>query len=125
MEHSGGTNGELLQGSHLSIVLNKHFEVDGTIVFREACKLGCEGVVSKRIGSPYRQRQIGHLANLFQIACGVDLRGGGASVAKDADDRLVVFIAGSHLNQECCARYIIGAGESAGIEIHRDHPLKD
>jgi len=58
-----------------------------------------------------------HLANLFQIACGVDLRGGGASVAKDADDRLVVFIAGSHLNQECCARYIIGAGE---IAIHRE-----
>jgi hypothetical protein len=24
----------------------------------------------------------GHFANLFQIACGVDLRGGGASVAK-------------------------------------------
>jgi bifunctional non-homologous end joining protein LigD len=44
----------LLRGSHLSIVLNEHFEKDGAIVFREACKLGCEGVVSKRLGSPYR-----------------------------------------------------------------------
>jgi hypothetical protein len=30
-------------------------------VFREACKLGCEGIVSKRLGSPYRFRAIGAL----------------------------------------------------------------
>jgi hypothetical protein len=35
------------------------------------------------------------------VACGVDLRSGGASIAEDADDRLVVAIAGEHLNQEC------------------------
>jgi bifunctional non-homologous end joining protein LigD len=45
---------ELLRGSNLSIVLNEHFEEDGEIVFREACKLGCEGIVSKRLGSIYR-----------------------------------------------------------------------
>ncbi len=45
---------KLLKGSHLSIVLNEHFEEDGEIVFREACRLGCEGIVSKRLGSPYR-----------------------------------------------------------------------
>ena len=45
---------ELLHGSNLSIVLNEHFEEEGTIVFREACKLGCEGIVSKRLGSIYR-----------------------------------------------------------------------
>jgi ATP-dependent DNA ligase len=27
---------------------------DGAIVYREACKLGCEDIVSKRLGSPYR-----------------------------------------------------------------------
>jgi len=27
---------------------------DGAIVFAQACKLGCEGIVSKRIGSLYR-----------------------------------------------------------------------
>jgi bifunctional non-homologous end joining protein LigD len=42
-----------LKGSRLSIVLNEHYEEDGAIVFREACKLGCEGIVSKRLGSPY------------------------------------------------------------------------
>ena len=45
---------ELLHGSNLSIVLNEHFEEDGEIVFREGCKLGCEGIVSKRLGSIYR-----------------------------------------------------------------------
>src|SRR5215831_12726343 len=37
------------------IVLNQHYEEDGAIVFREACKLGCEGIVSKRLGSIYRR----------------------------------------------------------------------
>jgi bifunctional non-homologous end joining protein LigD len=45
---------KLLRGSNLSIILNEHFEEDGAIVFREAGKLGCEGIVSKRLGSPYR-----------------------------------------------------------------------
>ena len=45
---------KLLRSAHLSIVLNECFEEDGAIVYREACKLGCEGIVSKRIGSPYR-----------------------------------------------------------------------
>jgi hypothetical protein len=51
----------LLRGSNLSVVLNEHFEADGAIVYREACKLGCEGIVSKRIGSPYRSWTLGAL----------------------------------------------------------------
>ena len=51
---------KLLHGSNLSIVLNEHFEEDGAIVFREACKLGCEGIVSKRLGSPYRSGRSAH-----------------------------------------------------------------
>jgi bifunctional non-homologous end joining protein LigD len=39
----------------LSLVLNEHYEEDGAIVFREACRLGCEGIVSKRLGSIYRR----------------------------------------------------------------------
>jgi bifunctional non-homologous end joining protein LigD len=35
--------------------LNEHLEHDdGEVVFRHACKLGLEGIVSKRKGSPYR-----------------------------------------------------------------------
>jgi bifunctional non-homologous end joining protein LigD len=45
---------ELLAGSHVSLVFNDCFEDDGAVVYREACKLGCEGIVSKRLGSAYR-----------------------------------------------------------------------
>jgi bifunctional non-homologous end joining protein LigD len=51
---------KLLKGSHLSIVLNEHSEEDGAIVFREACKLSCEGIVSKRLGSLYRRGRSPH-----------------------------------------------------------------
>src|SRR5262245_38975987 len=35
--------------------LNEHLEHDdGELVFRHACKLGLEGIVSKRLGSRYR-----------------------------------------------------------------------
>ena len=36
------------------IVLNAHYEADGAAVFKHACALGCEGIVSKRLGSTYR-----------------------------------------------------------------------
>jgi bifunctional non-homologous end joining protein LigD len=45
---------ELLAGSQVSLVFNECFEEDGATVYREACKLGCEGIVSKRLGSSYR-----------------------------------------------------------------------
>src|SRR6476660_2462390 len=44
----------LLRGKHAGIAFNVHFIADGAIVYRQACALGCEGIVSKRLGSPYR-----------------------------------------------------------------------
>jgi bifunctional non-homologous end joining protein LigD len=46
---------KLLKGSPSSIVPNQYYEEDGEIVFREACRLGCEGIVSKKLGSIYRR----------------------------------------------------------------------
>jgi len=40
----------LVRTPHPGIVLNEHYDGDGEIVFKYACKLGCEGIVSKRIG---------------------------------------------------------------------------
>jgi bifunctional non-homologous end joining protein LigD len=54
IEKRKGLLAKLLRSSQLSIVLNKHYAEDGAIVFQEACRLGCEGIVSKRLGSPYR-----------------------------------------------------------------------
>jgi bifunctional non-homologous end joining protein LigD len=45
---------KLLKGQHVSIILNEHYEEDGALVFDAACQLGCEGIVSKRLGSTYR-----------------------------------------------------------------------
>jgi ATP-dependent DNA ligase len=34
-------------------VLNATYEEPGDVVFKHACALGCEGMVSKRLGSRY------------------------------------------------------------------------
>jgi bifunctional non-homologous end joining protein LigD len=51
---------ELLAGAHVCLVFNECFAEDGAIVFREACRLGCEGIVSKRLGSLYRPGRSKH-----------------------------------------------------------------
>ena len=50
----------LVRTPHPGIVLNEHYDGDGEIVFKYACKLGCEGIVSKRLGSPYRSGRSPH-----------------------------------------------------------------
>ena len=44
----------LLRRQHAGIAFNRHFDIEGDIVYRHACALGREGIVSKRLGSPYR-----------------------------------------------------------------------
>jgi bifunctional non-homologous end joining protein LigD len=39
---------------HDGIALNEAFSGEGAVIYKHACALGCEGVVSKRLGSPYR-----------------------------------------------------------------------
>jgi bifunctional non-homologous end joining protein LigD len=43
----------LLRKSRPGIAFNRHFDVEDSVVFHHACKLGCEGIVSKRLGSKY------------------------------------------------------------------------
>jgi ATP-dependent DNA ligase len=38
----------------IGIVLSGHTDEDGATDFRRACKMGLEGIVSKRLGAPYR-----------------------------------------------------------------------
>ena len=51
---------KLVRGPHPGIVLNDHYDGDGEIVFAHPCKLGCEAIVSKRLGSPYRSSRLAH-----------------------------------------------------------------
>jgi bifunctional non-homologous end joining protein LigD len=44
---------DLLRSSHPGITFNKHFGGDGEAIFEHACALGCEGIVSKLLGSAY------------------------------------------------------------------------
>ncbi len=37
-----------------------HYEGNGAIIFKLACALGCEGIVSKRRGSPHRGGRSDH-----------------------------------------------------------------
>jgi ATP-dependent DNA ligase len=38
----------------IGIVLSAHTEEDGALIFQRACKMGLEGIVSKRLRAPYR-----------------------------------------------------------------------
>ena len=44
----------LLSRSRTGIVFNEHADQDGATVFQHACKLGLEGIVSKKLSAPYR-----------------------------------------------------------------------
>jgi bifunctional non-homologous end joining protein LigD len=47
-----------VQRSHCGITLNQHYEGDGAIIYKHACRFGCEGIVSKRLSSPYRSGRV-------------------------------------------------------------------
>jgi bifunctional non-homologous end joining protein LigD len=44
----------LLGRRRLGIVLSDHTDEDGAAIFQQACKMGLEGIVSKRLSAPYR-----------------------------------------------------------------------
>jgi ATP-dependent DNA ligase len=45
---------KLVGKRRLGIVLSEHTDEDGAMVFAHACKMGLEGIVSKRLSAPYR-----------------------------------------------------------------------
>ena len=51
---------KLLRHAKTGLLLNDHVDEPGNVVFRHACKMGLEGIVSKRLGSPYRSGRSRH-----------------------------------------------------------------
>jgi bifunctional non-homologous end joining protein LigD len=50
---------KLLGRRRLGSVLSEHTDEGGATVFRQACKMGLEGIVSKRLNAPYgRARRV-------------------------------------------------------------------
>jgi ATP-dependent DNA ligase len=45
---------KLLVRSRSGIVFNDHTDDDGAAIFEQACRMGLEGIVSKRLSAPYR-----------------------------------------------------------------------
>jgi bifunctional non-homologous end joining protein LigD len=45
---------KILTSGGEAITYNEHLNHDGAVVFEHACRLGLEGIVSKRLDSPYR-----------------------------------------------------------------------
>jgi hypothetical protein len=54
LETRKATLASLLRSCPPGARFNEHLKHDGEVVFRHACKLGLEGIVSKRLGSSYR-----------------------------------------------------------------------
>jgi ATP-dependent DNA ligase len=77
---------QLLHKPLPGIAFNEHHVGNGDIVFAQACKLGCEGIVSKRLGSLYRSgrsKQWVKVKNPAAPTCGVRRRRSGVFLTRD------------------------------------------
>jgi bifunctional non-homologous end joining protein LigD len=50
----------LLRLPHEGIAVNEAFGGEGATIYKHACALGCEGIVSKRLGTSYRAGRSAH-----------------------------------------------------------------
>jgi bifunctional non-homologous end joining protein LigD len=53
---------QLVRNAGVGLRLSEHLHGDGTEIFEHACKLGCEGIVSKQVGSRYVSGRTSHWA---------------------------------------------------------------
>jgi ATP-dependent DNA ligase len=60
-----------------------HYDSDGAIIYKHACALGCEGIVSKRRGSHYRSGRVDHWLKIKNPAAPAVKRGGPISHRDD------------------------------------------
>ena len=84
----------LLRGCGPGLRLVEHLEHGGDVVFRHACKLGLEGIVSKRKGSPYDDlacHRCQKLLYLDMLASGHSVPGHGRSSTAEPPSRSVSY----------------------------------
>jgi hypothetical protein len=51
---AGWREAQVLACTNVGIALNEHTDADGATMFQQACAMGLEGIVSKRLTAPYR-----------------------------------------------------------------------
>jgi bifunctional non-homologous end joining protein LigD len=59
IEHRKAALAKLLGRTQDGIASNEHYSGEGAIFYKHACALGCEGIVSKRLGSFYQSGRAG------------------------------------------------------------------
>jgi bifunctional non-homologous end joining protein LigD len=59
----------LLRNAGIGLQFNEHIAEPGDVVFRHACKLGFEDIVSKRLGSRYRSGRSRDWIKMKNPAC--------------------------------------------------------
>ena len=69
LEVRKATLASMLRRAMPGLRLNEHIEADGPTVFAHACKLGLEGIVSKRRDSPYRSGRSPDWLKMKNPAC--------------------------------------------------------
>jgi len=60
----------LLARTNVGIALNEHTDADGVTVFRQACVMGLEGIVSKRLSAPAAHQCVAIPAAVFDRLAG-------------------------------------------------------
>jgi bifunctional non-homologous end joining protein LigD len=78
LETRKATLASLLRRSLPGLRLNEHLADDGESVFRHACTMGLEGIVSKRLGSAYRPGRSPDWLKMKNPAC--------AAVTREAEE---------------------------------------
>jgi bifunctional non-homologous end joining protein LigD len=78
LEVRKATLASLLRGARAGIRFNEHIEADGPTVFAHACKMGLEGIVSKRKASSYRSGRSPNWLKSKNPSC--------AAVRREADE---------------------------------------
>ena len=79
LEVRKATLASVLTKAGRGVRFNEHMEhEDGDLVFRHACKMGLEGIVSKRKGSPYRSGRSADWLKMKNPAC--------AAVRREAEE---------------------------------------
>jgi bifunctional non-homologous end joining protein LigD len=78
LEVRNATLRSMLAKAGLGVRFNEHLEGDGLTVFAHACKMGLEGIVSKRKDSPYRSGRSPDWLKMKNPAC--------AAVKREAEE---------------------------------------
>ena len=98
----------MLAKAALGLRFNKHIEGDGPTIFAHACKMGLEGIVSKRKDSAYRSGRSPDWLKMKNPAAPAGGRFGSPPRCRDRHRRSAVYIRSQGCNHACglCAAYM-------------------